>query len=119
VERWTTDGTGVKANSFLTPFPAPDDAILRCIIDEALVSHTAGTLDLAGAITRAAIHAWFEGRIQGEGACPGCEFRGLVTETGDQCGRCTPARYRELRRDRLMPRCAHYGRAEWMFVSRF
>src|SRR5713101_6922934 len=85
------------------PFPAPDNAILRRIIDAARASHTAGTLDLAGAITRAAIHAWFEGHIQGEDACPGCEFRGLVTETGVyRCGRCTPARYRELRRDQLM-----------------
>jgi hypothetical protein len=28
------------------------------------------------AILHAAVHGWYEGHIQGEDACPGCDFRG-------------------------------------------
>ncbi len=28
------------------------------------------------AIFHAAVHGWYEGHIQGEDACPGCDFRG-------------------------------------------
>ena len=58
------------------PFPDPDNEILRLIIDYALSAHEAGEVDVAGAVTHVAVHAWYEGHIQGEDACPGCQHRG-------------------------------------------
>lgn len=28
------------------------------------------------AVLHAAVHGWYEGHIQGEDACPGCDYRG-------------------------------------------
>ena len=58
------------------PFPEPDSEILRLIIAYALKAYQAGEVDLAGAVTHAAVHGWYEGHIQGEDACPGCQYRG-------------------------------------------
>lgn len=58
------------------PFPDPDNEILQFIISCALTAHEEGQVDIAGAVTHAAVHAWYEGHIQGEDACPGCKYRG-------------------------------------------
>jgi hypothetical protein len=58
------------------PFPDPDNEILRLIITHAVGAYQAGEVDVAGAITHAAVHSWYEGHIQGEDACPGCNYRG-------------------------------------------
>ena len=43
-----------------------------------IAAHEAGEVDVAGAVTHAAVHAWYEGHIQGEDACPGCKYRGKL-----------------------------------------
>jgi hypothetical protein len=58
------------------PFPDQDNEILRLIITHAVGAYQAGEVDVAGAITHAAVHGWYEGHIQGEDACPGCSYRG-------------------------------------------
>jgi hypothetical protein len=47
------------------PFPDPDSALLRVIVANAVE-----------AILHAAVHGWYEGHIEGEDACPGCDYRG-------------------------------------------
>jgi hypothetical protein len=60
------------------PFPDPENAVLRVIIEHAVAAYQAGQVDVAGAVTHAAVHAWYEGHIQGEDACPGCDYRGRL-----------------------------------------
>lgn len=31
---------------------------------------------MRGAVLHAAVHGWYEGHIEGEDACPGCQHRG-------------------------------------------
>jgi hypothetical protein len=38
----------------------------------------AGEVDVRGAVVHAAVHAWFEGHVEGEDACPGGEHPGDV-----------------------------------------
>jgi hypothetical protein len=33
-----------------------------------------------GAILHAAVHGWYEGHIEGEDVCPGCTFRGDLSQ---------------------------------------
>ena len=58
------------------PFPNPDSRLLRLIITNAINSMRSGETNAEGAILHAAVHAWYEGHIEGEDACPGCDFRG-------------------------------------------
>lgn len=60
------------------PFPSPDDAVLRVIVGNAITAVESGETDVRGAILHAAVHAWYEGHIQGEDSCPGCDFRGQL-----------------------------------------
>jgi hypothetical protein len=39
---------------------------------------TTGEATAEEAILHAAVHGWYEGHIQGEDACPGCDFRGRL-----------------------------------------
>jgi hypothetical protein len=58
------------------PFPHPDSPILKLIVDHAIAAMQAGEVDAEGAILHAAVHGWYEGHIEGEDVCPGCQFRG-------------------------------------------
>jgi len=58
------------------PFPNPDSQILALIISNAVGAMRSGEVDAKGAIVHAAVHAWYEGHIEGEDVCPGCDFRG-------------------------------------------
>jgi hypothetical protein len=60
------------------PFPDPDNALLRIIIERAVTEYESGQVEVSGAVLYAAVHAWYEGHIQGEDACPGCNHRGQV-----------------------------------------
>lgn len=60
------------------PFPDPDNEILRIIIERAVRAYEDRQVDASGAIIHAAVHAWYEGHIQGEDACSGCEYRGQL-----------------------------------------
>ncbi|MGC4998501.1 hypothetical protein [Streptomyces sp. DT195] len=58
------------------PFPSPDNAVLRLIVGNAIESVRSGGASVEEAILHATVHSWYEGHIQGEDACPGCDFRG-------------------------------------------
>ncbi len=66
-------------NPFPTPpFPHPESDILRVVVENAMADYESGEVDVKGAIVHAAVHAWFEGHLEGEDSCPGCEHRGDV-----------------------------------------
>jgi hypothetical protein len=60
------------------PFPDPDSSVLRLIIHNAIEAVQSGEATVETAIQHAAVHGWYEGHIQGEDACPGCDFRGQL-----------------------------------------
>lgn len=60
------------------PFPSPDSAVLRVIVGNALASVESGQATVQEAILHAAVHGWYEGHIQGEDECPGCDYRGQL-----------------------------------------
>jgi len=60
------------------PFPDPDSPVLRLIITNSIEALRSGETSAEGAILHAAVHGWYEGHIQGEDACPGCDFRGNI-----------------------------------------
>ena len=65
------------------PFPSADNAVLRLIVGNAIASVRNGTASVEEAILHAAVHGWYEGHIQGEDVCPGCDFRGTLPK-GDR-----------------------------------
>ncbi|MCZ7460610.1 MULTISPECIES: hypothetical protein [unclassified Streptomyces] len=58
------------------PFPSPDNAVLRVVVGNAIASVRSGEASVEEAILHAAVHGWYEGHVQGEDECPGCDFRG-------------------------------------------
>ncbi|MGW3557589.1 hypothetical protein ACWDNT_09490 [Streptomyces sp. NPDC000963] len=58
------------------PFPASDNDVLRLIVGSAVESVRSGEASVEEAILHAAVHGWYEGHVQGEDECPGCDFRG-------------------------------------------
>ncbi|RSS46240.1 hypothetical protein [Streptomyces sp. WAC08241] len=58
------------------PFPAPDNAVLGTIVNSAIASVRNGEASVQEAILHAAVQGWYEGHVQGEDECPGCDFRG-------------------------------------------
>jgi len=60
------------------PFPDPGSPVLQLIVTGAIEAMTTGEATAEEAILHAAVHGWYEGHIQGEDACPGCDFRGQV-----------------------------------------
>jgi hypothetical protein len=57
-------------------FPTLTRKILKLIVNHAVAAMQLGEVDAEGAILHAAVHAWYEGHIEGEDVCPGCHFRG-------------------------------------------
>jgi len=64
------------------PFPSPDSAALWLIVENTMREYEQGMVDVAGAVLHAAVHAWYEGHLEGEDSCPGCNFRGNLRERG-------------------------------------
>lgn len=60
------------------PYPAPESGPLRVIVANALRSIEAGEATVDEAVLHAAVHGWYEGHIEGEDVCPGCDYRGSV-----------------------------------------
>jgi len=58
------------------PFPDRESAVLKLIVENAINAMNSGEATPESAILHAAVHGWYEGHIQGEDACPGCDFRG-------------------------------------------
>ncbi|MFG2813960.1 hypothetical protein [Streptomyces sp. NPDC048410] len=46
------------------------------IVDRAIESVRSGETTAKEAILHAAVHGWYEGHVQDEDECPGCDFRG-------------------------------------------
>jgi hypothetical protein len=66
------------------PFPDPESAVLRVIVTNAVEAMRAGEASAEQAILHAAVHGWYEGHIEGEDACAGCDYRGGIPK---QAGR--------------------------------
>jgi hypothetical protein len=60
------------------PFPDPGSAMLDLVVRNAIEAWRSGEATVEQAILHAAVHGWYEGHIEGEDACPGCDFRGEV-----------------------------------------
>jgi hypothetical protein len=60
------------------PFPDPGSQVLQLIVTRAIEAMRSGEATAEEAILHAAVHGWYEGHVQGEDACPGCEFRGKL-----------------------------------------
>ena len=58
------------------PFPDPMSPVLAHVIQEALEAYERGEADVPAVVLHAAVHGWYEGHIEGEDACTGCQFRG-------------------------------------------
>jgi hypothetical protein len=58
------------------PFPDPDSEVLKLIVNNAIKAMRSGEATAEAAILHAAVHGWYEGHVQGEDACQGCDFRG-------------------------------------------
>ncbi|MFJ2708929.1 hypothetical protein ACIO3R_37880 [Streptomyces sp. NPDC087428] len=58
------------------PFPSTGNAVLGLIVGGAIESVRSGEATVEEAILHAAVHGWYEGHVQGEDECPGCDFRG-------------------------------------------
>ena len=63
------------------PFPDLNNEILRIIMERVMAAYDARQVDVSGAVVDAAVHAWYEGHIQGEDACPGCNYRDLPKQS--------------------------------------
>ncbi|WP_234473347.1 MULTISPECIES: hypothetical protein [unclassified Streptomyces] len=50
--------------------------MLGLIVGQAIESVRSGEATVEEAILHAAVHGWYEGHVQGEDDCPGCDFRG-------------------------------------------
>jgi hypothetical protein len=68
------------------PFPDPDSPVLQLIVTRAIKAMTTGEATAEQAILHAAVHGWYEGHIQGEDACPGCDFRGELPKKAHKGG---------------------------------
>ena len=60
------------------PFPDPGSPVLQLIVTRAIEAMRSGEATAEEAILHAAVHGWYEGHIQGEDACPGCDYRGRL-----------------------------------------
>lgn len=58
------------------PFPDPLSPVLDLLVRQVTDAMWRGELRLEDAIRAAAEVGWYEGHIEGEDRCPGCEFRG-------------------------------------------
>ncbi|MEU9155710.1 hypothetical protein AB0D59_35465 [Streptomyces sp. NPDC048417] len=58
-------------------YPAPDSAVLRLIVGNAIASVRNGEASVEEAIHHAHVHGWYA-HVQGEDDCPGCDLRGQL-----------------------------------------
>jgi len=65
------------------PFPDPGSPVLKLIVTAAVDAVRSGEATVEPAILHAAVHGWYEGHIQGEAVCPGCNYRGDLPKQAD------------------------------------
>jgi hypothetical protein len=58
------------------PYPDKENKFLQALVDAAEDAYNEGQVDLRGALYNAAVTAWYEGHIEGEDHCQGCDYRG-------------------------------------------
>ncbi|MGV9427984.1 hypothetical protein ACWDO7_27300 [Streptomyces sp. NPDC003656] len=66
------------------PFPSPTNAVVRVIVGNAIDSVLSGQASVEEAILHATVHGWYEGHVEGEDACPGCDFRGGLPKNSNR-----------------------------------
>lgn len=66
------------------PYPSLESTLLRVIVGNAIASVESGEADWKDAVLHAAVHGWYEGHIEGEDTCPGCDFRGQLPKNSDR-----------------------------------
>jgi hypothetical protein len=66
------------------PFPSPDATVLQVIVGNAIASVRSGEATMEEAILHPAVHGWYEGHIEGEDRCPGCDFRGRLPKDSNR-----------------------------------
>jgi len=64
----------------MPPFPAPDNVALALLVRRAVQAYQSGEATAEQAILNAAVNAWYKGHVQGEDACPGCDYRGKLNK---------------------------------------
>jgi len=62
----------------MPPFPAPDNAVLALLVRSAIQAYQSGESTAEEVILNVAVNAWYEGHIQGEDVCTGCDYRGSL-----------------------------------------
>ncbi|HEX4864740.1 MAG TPA: hypothetical protein VFV02_11740 [Acidimicrobiales bacterium] len=71
------EGGGVSEDEMPSPpFPSPNSRILKALIERA--DKLTQEEDLGSALVWLAVHAWYEGHIEGEDHCKGCDYRGSL-----------------------------------------
>lgn len=68
------------------PFPVPSNPVLGLIVKNAVTAMRSGESTAEEAILHAAVHGWYEGHIEGEDQCLGCDFRGDLPKGADRPG---------------------------------
>ncbi|MGI5515850.1 hypothetical protein [Streptomyces sp. CA-106131] len=58
--------------------------MLRLIVGNAIASVRSDEASAGEAILNAAVHGWYEGDVQGEDDCPGCDFRGQLPKPSNR-----------------------------------
>ncbi|CAN5474445.1 hypothetical protein BH18ACT1_BH18ACT1_08940 [soil metagenome] len=66
------------------PYPDPMSPMLAIVIDQALGAHERGEASVRDAVLYAAVHGWYEGHIEGEDRCSGCDDRGSDPEASER-----------------------------------
>jgi hypothetical protein len=69
------------------PFPDPLSPLLQLVVDDTLKALQAGDITPEQAVLHAAVHGWYEGHIEGEDACGGCDYRGGDPTSAEQLRR--------------------------------
>jgi hypothetical protein len=69
-------GAAVDGQMPSPPFPDRLSPVLQQIVATAMEAYRSGEANVESAIRFAAVHGWYEGHIEGEDVCGGCDFRG-------------------------------------------
>jgi hypothetical protein len=57
------------------PYPSPENnALLQVIVGNAIAAVEREEISWKDAV----VHGWYEGHIEGEDTCPGCDYRGRL-----------------------------------------
>jgi hypothetical protein len=67
------------------PYPSPhDNTLLQVIVNNAVAAVEKGETGWKDSVVHAAVHGWYEGHIEGEDNCPGCDYRGQLPKGSER-----------------------------------